>query len=99
VEFAHLFPGEGPDGTFHGFNLGHCGSVSGVHVPARMERRECRRRWWDNPEIGDAGAVGQWGQTGRGQPVARCALKVPAFRRAASLGATRNRQTPSFIPR
>ena len=39
------------------------------------------------------------GQTGRGQPVARCALKVPAFRRAASLGATRNRQTPSFIPR
>ena len=60
VEFAHLFPGEGPDGTFHGFNLGHCGSVSGVHVPARMERRECRRRWWDNPEIGDAGAVGQW---------------------------------------
>ena len=37
------------------------------------------------------------GRTGRGQPVARCALKVPAFRRVASLGATRNRQTPSFI--
>jgi hypothetical protein len=37
------------------------------------------------------------GRTGRGQPVARCALKVPVFRRAASLGATRNRRTPSFI--
>jgi hypothetical protein len=54
VEFAHLFPGEGPDGTFHGFNLGHRGSVIGVHVPARLERPGCRRRSWDNPEIGDA---------------------------------------------
>ncbi len=44
------------------------------------------------------GALALVGRTGRGQPVASCALKVPAFRRAASLGATRNRQTPSFIP-
>jgi hypothetical protein len=58
VELAHLFRGEGPDGTFHGFNLGHRGSVRGVHVPARLERRGSCRRSWDNPEIGDAGAVG-----------------------------------------